>query len=183
MPRKLIKRYLPDHHTILTHKVIGCFGELIHDPNLWHLNRRSVSGAFAVGLFMAFIPVPFQMLLAAGAAIGLRVNLPLSVALVWVSNPLTAAPLFYCAYLVGTGILGVPAQPVEFSLSLHGLLQELTYIWRPFLLGCLVTGTSAAVVGYFTIRLVWRWIAVMHWKKRQQARSGRNQASTPPVKR
>ncbi|MBA1330154.1 ATP-binding protein, partial [Candidatus Endoriftia persephone str. Guaymas] len=94
MPKHLIKRLTPDHEMIRNHRHLQCFGKLLHDANLWHLNRRSAAGAFAVGLFMAFIPVPFQMILAAGAAILFRVNLPLSVALVWVTNPITIPPIF-----------------------------------------------------------------------------------------
>ena len=82
MPRHLIKRYSPDHEKIRNHKHVKVFGKLLHDPNLWHLNRRSVSGAFGVGLFWAMIPMPFQMIAAAATAIGLRTNLPLSVVLV-----------------------------------------------------------------------------------------------------
>ena len=69
MAKHLIKRLIPDHEIVRGHKHLQIFGRLLHDPNLWHLNRRSAAGAFAVGLFMAFAPVPFQMLLAAGAAI------------------------------------------------------------------------------------------------------------------
>ena len=69
MAKKLIRRYLPDPHKIRDHKHLRLFGTLLHDPNLWHLNRRSVSGAFAVGLFMAFVPMPFQMIPAAALAI------------------------------------------------------------------------------------------------------------------
>ena len=65
MPKKFIKRFVPGHETIHGHKTLRFLGPLIKDPNLLHLNRRSVSGAVGIGLFLAFVPVPFQMLLAA----------------------------------------------------------------------------------------------------------------------
>ena len=68
---------------------------------MWHINRRSVSTAIFIGLFCAFIPLPSQMLLAALIAIWLKVNLPLSVALVWVSTLITMGPMFYFAYKLG----------------------------------------------------------------------------------
>ncbi|MCB1903170.1 MAG: DUF2062 domain-containing protein, partial [Gammaproteobacteria bacterium] len=76
MPKQIIKRFAPDHEVIRNHKHLRIFGNLLHDPNLWHMNRRSVSGAFAVGLFWAFIPIPMQMVAAAAIAIIARVNLP-----------------------------------------------------------------------------------------------------------
>ncbi|MGB1541119.1 MAG: DUF2062 domain-containing protein, partial [Cycloclasticus sp.] len=79
-------------------KCLKVFGPLIHNQNVWHLNRRSFAGAISVGLFIAFIPLPAQMLIAAAAAIALHVNLPVAVATVWVSNPITMPPLFYAAY-------------------------------------------------------------------------------------
>ena len=110
MPKKFIKRHAPDKEAIRDHKYMRIFGKLLYDPNLWHLNRRSVSGAFAVGLFWAFIPIPFQMVTAAATAIPARVNLPISVALVWITNPITMPPMFYSTYRVGTWILDEPAQ-------------------------------------------------------------------------
>lgn len=167
MPRKIIKRYLPDYHRIREHKHLKLFGQLLHDPNLWHLNRRSVSGAFAVGLFTAFVPVPFQMLLAAAFAVFVRVNLPISVSLVWVSNPATMPPMFYFAYKIGTWILGTPARKVQFELSFEWLLSGLGAIWEPFLLGCLVLGVSSALVGTITVRLLWRLHVFRYIKKRR----------------
>ena len=67
MPKRLIKQWMPDSHTIRSNRCISLFGNLLHDPNLWHLNRRSVSGGVAVGLFMTFVPVPFQMFFAAAS--------------------------------------------------------------------------------------------------------------------
>ena len=113
MPKKLIKRYMPDHNTIKNNKYLQIFGDLLHNPNLWHLNRRSVAKAFAVGLFFAFVPVPFQMVLAAGFAIIVHANLPLSVALVWITNPLSIPAIFYACYVVGTWLMDAGINPKQ----------------------------------------------------------------------
>lgn len=173
VPKKFIRRFLPDTHVIRSHKHLRFLGTLLHDPFLLHLNRRSVSGAFAVGLFWAFIPMPFQMVPAALCAIGLRVNLPLSVALVWITNPLTMPPVFYFCYKLGAWILGVTPQPLDFELSWAWLASELADIWQPFLLGCLIVATAASAIGYFGMRALWRWHIVQEWEKRKKTRARR----------
>jgi len=174
MVKKYIQRHLPDHEAVRSHRYLRMFGTLLHDPNLWHLNRRSVSGGFAVGLFMAFLPIPFQMVAAAGAAIALRVNLPLSVALVWLTNPVTIPPVFYFAYRVGAWILRIPPQPVEVQLSFDWLLMELEQVWQPLLLGSLVCGVIAASVGYAGIRLIWRLHVLDRFRRRRARRRPEN---------
>ncbi|GAB4357474.1 MAG: DUF2062 domain-containing protein [Gammaproteobacteria bacterium] len=169
--KKFIKRYMPDHHKIRNHKHLSLFGALLHDPNLWHLNRRSVAGAFAMGLFNAFVPVPFQMLLSAAGAIIFRVNLPIAVGLVWITNPLTMPPIFYFSYLVGTWVLGTPVTDVEFAISWEWITAELSAIWKPFLLGCFICGSVAASSGYLLMRGFWRFIVVRDWKARRRQRA------------
>ena len=178
MAKHLIRRLTPDHETIRNHKHLQVFGTLLHDPNLFHLNRRSAAGAFAVGLFMAFMPVPFQMVLAAAAAILFRVNLPLSVVLVWITNPVTMPAIFYFAYLVGTIFTGQPLQTLEFEISGEWLMESLDGIWAPFLLGCFICGSLSAMLGYFAIRGLWRWHVVQHLKRRR-GRSRDDSAVTP----
>ncbi len=170
MPRNLIKRYMPDHKKIRDHKHLKFLGTLLHDPNILHLNRRSVSGAFSVGLFMAWAPVPFQMILGAIGSIVARVNLPISVGLVWVTNPLTMPPMFYFAYKVGAWILGIPARPFTFELSFEWLMHELGIIWQPFLLGCLICGVVSAILGNLLIRGFWRFRVGRSWRERQEKR-------------
>ena len=63
MPRHIIRKYLPDSVKVRTHPHLKRFGERLHDPNLWHLNRRSFSGGVAIGLFCALLPVPGQMII------------------------------------------------------------------------------------------------------------------------
>jgi uncharacterized protein (DUF2062 family) len=167
MPKHLIKRITPDHKLIREHRHLRIFGRRLHDANLWHLNRRSASGGFAVGLFFAFVPLPFQMLFAAGAAIVLRVNLPLSVVLVWATNPITIPPLFYVAYLIGAWVLRRPATELEFELSIDYLGDGLGEVWAPLLLGSLLCGAFSAVVGYSVIRGLWRWRVVQHLRQRK----------------
>jgi len=171
MPKKFLKRYMPDNDTIRNHKHLKVFGKLLHSPNLWHLNRRSIAGAFANGLFMAFIPVPFQMILAAAGAIIFRVNLPLSVALVWITNPVTMPPMFYGTYQLGAWLMNTPHRDFNFELSMDWLMNGLGAIWQPFLLGCLVAGTIASILGYIGIRLIWRWHIVKEWNRRKNLRS------------
>jgi len=168
MAKKLVKRYMPNRDKVLNNKYMQVFGTLLHDPNLFHINRRSVSGAFAVGLFFAWIPVPFQMVLAAAVAIPARVNLIISVALVWISNPITMPPLFYFAYLLGGWVLGIETNHFDFELSFSWLANELGLIWEPFLLGCIIMAVSSSILGYISMRLFWRWNVVRRWEKRKR---------------
>ncbi len=168
MPKRIIKRFTPDHETIRTHKHLRMFGTLLHDSNLWHMNRRSVSGAFAVGLFWAFIPIPFQMVAAAFTAIIFRVNLPISVALVWISNPITIPPMFYATYLFGTWILGEPPQSSEFEVSIEWMTNSLAEIWQPLYLGSVICAVIASILGYILMRGFWRWHVVSNLRKRRE---------------
>jgi uncharacterized protein (DUF2062 family) len=179
MPKKLIKRFLPHPDVVRNHKYLQIFGGLLHDPNLWHLNRHSASGAFAVGLFMAFIPIPFQMVLAAGAAILFRVNLPISVSLVWITNPITIPPMFIFAYKIGTLIIGEQGNgaPAEFSIDwlYNGGLDT---IWLPFLVGCVACSAVSALLGYSLILWIWRWHAIEKWKNRRIMRKKKKNCTT-----
>ncbi len=170
MPRRLIKKYIPNPQALKDNKYLQIFGKHILAPNLWHLNKRSVSGAFSVGLFCAFIPVPFQMLLAAGAALIFKVNLPVASTLVWITNPLTMPPIFYFAYIVGAWILDTPVTDVEFTLSISWLQHELGVIWQPFLLGSLISGIFFAIAGNILVRVIWRYTVLQNWQRRKRER-------------
>ena len=156
MPRKFLKRWIPDTEHIIGHPNLRFFGTLLADPNLFHLNRRSVSGAFAVGLFIAFLPMPAQMAAAAAVAILVRVNLPISVVMVWVSNPATLPPILLTAYTLGKRVMNEPLQMARFEPSLEWVLQEFGRIWQPLLIGSLIMSTIAAIVGFVVVRVLWR---------------------------
>lgn len=168
MPKKLIKRFMPNHQSIKDNKYLKIFGNLLHNPHLWHMNRHSVAKAFAIGLFFAFIPVPFQMVLAAGTAILMHANLPLSIALVWLTNPLTMPAIFYACYIVGTWILDKPEQKFIFEASWQWVVDSITTIGPSFLLGCGVLAVIFSILGYIGIQALWRFSVIKAWQKRKE---------------
>lgn len=136
--RDYLRRRLPARESV--QRQLSFLGERLHDPELWHLTRHSTAGGLSVGLFMAFMPIPFQMLLAAPAAILLRVNLPIAAVSVWISNPLTMAPMIYAAYRTGAWLLNHPQRPFEFEFSWIWFTQTAVHSWQPLMLGMCAVG-------------------------------------------
>lgn len=167
MPKKLIRKYLPDHLALKEHRFLRLFGRLLHDQNLFHLNRRSVSGGFFVGMLCAFTPIFPQMLTAAALAIVLRVNLPISVALVWITNPFTIPPIFYGSYRIGVWLLNQQPTIGRFQMSREWIESVFDQIWMPLLLGGTIIGLLSGVLSYLLIRLLWRWHVINHLSKRR----------------
>ncbi len=168
MPKQFLRKFLPDPHKITQSKSLRIFGKWLHEPNLWHMNRKSVSLAFMVGFFVMWIPLPSQMIIATAAAILFRCNLPISVALVWLTNPITMPPMFYAAYLTGNWLLGLPPNSIEFEASFEWIAEEMNLIWQPFLLGCLVLGILSSITAFTGIRLLWRLHIINYIKSKKQ---------------
>ena len=168
MPKRFIKRYLPEPHKVKEEKCFQFLGDRLHDPNLWHLNRHSVSGAVAVGLFVAFILVPFQTIIAAMLAIYFRVNLPISIVLIWISNPLTIAPIFLGTVKLGEAILGLPCQTAGVTLSWEWLSAELMHVWKPLIVGSLAIASVASLSGYIATQYFWRRFVLRRYKNRHK---------------
>lgn len=182
MLKQLLRRYLPSPEKIANMKGLGRLRPHLSDPNLWHLNRRSVSGAMYLGLFCAFLPIPMQIIPVTIGAILFRVNLPLSIVLVWITNPLTILPILYSAYWVGASVLGVPMLDMHdigilFGQLIRWVLQQgdnpfahdasAMLVW-PLLLGMMIEAVVASLVGGTLTRVVWRWYVVRDWRKRKQ---------------
>ena len=170
MPKNLFKKWTPDPKKITGYRSLSFLGKLLHDPNLFHLNRHSVSVAFFVGLFLAFLPIPGQIALAALGSLIFRYNLPIAVTLVWVSNPITFPFIFFGAYKLGARIMAVPPRTFEFEASWQWLQTEFLTVWQPLVLGCFMMSLFFGCLGYVGAQWMWRWHVVRKWRKRQTAR-------------
>lgn len=168
MPKRIIKKYMPSPEAIKKIKHLQFLGEKLHQPNLWHLTRHSVANAFAIGLFAAWVPFPGQMVMAALAAFYFRANLAISIALVWITNPITIPPFFYFAYRFGMFLLGRDLPPhTDFHFTVENILSSLTHIGGPLVLGSLVIATVCSAAGYFGIHAFWRYFVIKRWYRRK----------------
>jgi len=170
MLRKFIKRHIPNAAYFREKGGLRFLGDQLHRPSLWHLNRRSVAKSVAIGLFCMWIPIPFQTILAALLAIMLSANLPLSVLLVFITNPITIPPMFYFAYRIGAWLLGITSEEMHFSFSIEWVTSTLRHSWQPLLLGGLVLGTVSSVLGYISVRIAWRAFILKQWQYRCKKR-------------
>ncbi len=177
MPRKHFRKFLPDHASVREHRHLRRFGPLLRHPNLWHLNRHSVAGGVAVGLFAGLIPGPLQMLSAAVLAVLLRVNLPVAVVTTLYTNPITWGPLIVAAYSLGALITGeridAGLHPPQFSAAgWHTYLPELGHwllgLGETYLIGSLILASLLAALGYGLVQGGWRMYVLAYLRRRRR---------------
>ena len=111
--RNLFKRYIPHKESIASNSIIRLFDEYLHDPNIWHIHRRSSAGGAAIGVFCAFIPIPIQTLSAAALAILFRMNLPIAILFSFLANPITVPFIFFYSYKLGSILLGLEENQIN----------------------------------------------------------------------
>lgn len=162
-----LRRYLPDPHELRRHRYLHFLGDRLHDPWLWHFNRRSTVRGLAVGAFYAFVPFPWQMLLVVLTAFRLRFNLPIAIAMVWISNPLTMPPIAFVNYRFGAWLLQKPDGDWTFEPSLDWLLERFGDIGLPLLVGSMATAVVAGIATFAIAHLLWRWRIINRFRRRR----------------
>ena len=157
MPRRFFRKFAFKRHEIAEKWFMTPFRHMLHDHRLWGVRRKTVVPAFSLGLAIAFLPFPGHFLVAALAALALRVNIPVAALSTIVVNPVTVGPLFYSAYALGSALLGIETGPFFFELSLDWVQNVFTTVWLPLTLGCVLLGSAAAVIGFIGLDVLWRY--------------------------
>lgn len=153
--KKLFKKYFPTKESLLKTKSLKLLHRFFDNPYLWHLNCHSVATAASIGCFVAYLPFPGHMIMAALLSIAFQANLPIAVAMVWVSNPFTIPPMFYFAYRVGTHVLERtnPTTVFHFPENYAEFIHDFNYFAFPILIGSLICGTLLAIIANMCVRL------------------------------
>jgi len=168
---KKLKKLLLNNKKFLKDKKFKIFGRKLYEPGIWYFNKYTISRATSIGLFVAWMPIPLQMLLAASFAILFKANLPISVALVWLTNPITMPVFFLFAYKIGMTFFtssNLNPNVLNFELSFAWLFNKMCDIWQPFILGCIICAIVSSIIGNILVRVLWRFLIIKSWYTRKK---------------
>lgn len=165
-----MKRYLPTREKVKQMRELSFLGNRIFEPNLWHFNRYSLSVAFLVGGICTFLPIPFQMIPCVLLCVWVRCNIPLALVVVWISNPITMGPMMFLAYRVGGWVLGIEQEFSPIDPSFEWFTEQISIIWLPLVVGCVVCGVTLGMTGFTAIRLYYRWRITRYKQRKIDAR-------------
>jgi uncharacterized protein (DUF2062 family) len=152
VPRAKLRKILPTHEKIREFKILKIFGKLLNKREIWSLSRKKILGGVFIGMLVAFIPMPFQMVLVACLAILFKVNFPITLPLVWITNPLTMPFIYYFEYELGNFILNIK-DPIEFSFETMN--DNIGDIALSLYTGTAVVSIVAAFASVFILNLLW----------------------------
>ena len=120
-----------------------------------HSTPHAVGLGFAIGTFVAFLPVP-------------GVGIPLALLLLYlipalnriavlgglvVWNPLVSIPLYVVGYWIGGWLFG----PIPILTDTSSILHEILPFLLRFLVGTLLMSLAISIASYFAARFIFQW--------------------------
>ena len=158
--KEILKKYSPKRENVN----FGWLNKHLTDPELWKWNKRTITKAFAIGLFCVFLPMPAHTLLAAILAFVFSANILLSMLMVWVNNPITIVPIYYFTYKLGASIMGIEMDP-DFEFSFGYLMDNLGVATLALWIGGIIVSIVSAILGYFSIITIYKYKAFKRIKR------------------
>jgi uncharacterized protein (DUF2062 family) len=103
---------MPRRASFHRYPIVGRFATIARQrAYLWSFKPRHVRAAIYVGCILSLWPVMgLQVIIAFAASVLLRANVMIAGALQFVTNPFTAAPLYFLTYHVGKAVLSLVGQ-------------------------------------------------------------------------
>jgi len=152
-----MKHWIKKHYAKHKAKVVKIqsqwLAKYIDQPALWSTKEEPLARAAAVGVFVGTLPFPGHMIVASFLAVFFRANLPISILMVWVSNPITLAPITYFEYKLGTLLLKSPSYKFSFEPTADWFTHHFIHLWKPLFLGAFLFASCAAILAYLLIKV------------------------------
>ncbi len=145
------------------------------DRDLWKPCEHTVAKGLSLGLFCMMLPVPGQTLIAALAAVKARANMPICVAITWLTNPATQLFFFHPQSKVGgwfLSLFGVKENylsSIRFNMPFSDRIIDFAKleikIWRidqvftpsyflNIVIGSLVLGVTLAAIAFPLVHII-----------------------------
>lgn len=123
-------------------------------PEFLSTNRKMISRGVLLGLLIAFIPMPMQMAAVLLFMPFFRFNVPIALAMCWLTNPFTMPPMYFAEYHLGAFLLGMETKSVE--LTLDWFSKNLDAIFVPLYFGAAIFSVVFGFLGYWAVNHFWK---------------------------
>ena len=123
-------------------------------PEFLSANRKMISKGVFIGIFIAFIPMPMQMAAVLAVMPFTRFNVPIALAMCWLSNPFTMPPMYYMEYLTGSLITG--SEPLHVEMTLDWFSENIDDIFVDLYVGTLPYSIIGSLGGYWLVNHFWK---------------------------
>lgn len=163
---KKFLRPLPRRSNVHKYPILKWFSDTAYRRSyLWSFRSKEIQSALFFGLWISLLPiVGIQMIFVFVIALWVRANLPLIVALQWVSNPFTMGPIYFADYKIGMAIINLlqlnyPANKLlsaDYDWSQFSFKELLRLIdtFPPMLVGGSVLGVSFGLLAVFLYKII-----------------------------
>lgn len=177
MAKRFFQSWLPSPEQVNNMKIMKIFGTKALSPQLWYVNRKSISKAMFIGTFWGILPIPLHSILIVLTVLLFEANLPIGLLLAWIMNPFTIVPILIFAFWIGSKIyhvnminkdmlLGVFHQIMHWIKNFgHGHIDF--SLAKILATGLFIEALIFAILFFVLTRLYWRWSVVKRWRSRQ----------------
>jgi uncharacterized protein (DUF2062 family) len=133
------------------------------------VNRSMVTKALLIGLFIALLPIPMQMLIVLVLMRFFTFNVPLAILLCWITNPITMPFVYYIEYTIGSYILNTDILAMEMSIEWFN--NNFTSIFIQLYVGAFLLASLVSTGVYFLVNYLWIHLVYknkkLHYKERK----------------
>lgn len=151
-----MKTMLPQKHHVEGSFAARILGKTLLREELWSLKGEALARGLALGIFIAFTPtIGIQMTLVCIFILLYPGNLPIALLATWLTNPVTAVPVYGTEWYVGKMILGLfghhaSAPPSFFEYEsvtdiVHNIFKQGGALW----FGSIISSAILAVTSYW----------------------------------